>query len=200
MFIQFASIIIENNMDLLSISRFLNDCNYISASEEPVLAEFIADRIFEIDRIRKSNDMFSETRSKGCVYEILLKIGEHVMSDNRAIIESEDTTKIGWQYIHAACNYISENSSNPITQTEVADHIGISTFYFSKLFKQYMHISFPAYLSNIRVKAATSLLLDKGLSITDCAFMAGFQSTTTFNKVFREITGYSPRNYRKLYR
>ncbi|MBP3753655.1 MAG: helix-turn-helix transcriptional regulator [Lachnospiraceae bacterium] len=200
MFIQFASIIIENNMDLLSVSRFLYDCNYISAREEPALAEFIADRIFEIDRIRKSNDLFAESRSKGCVYEILVRIGEHVMSDSRAIIESEDTTKIGWQYIHAACNYISENSSNPITQTEVADHIGISTFYFSKLFKQYMHISFPAYLSNIRVKAATSLLLDKGLSITDCAFMAGFQSTTTFNKVFREITGYSPRNYRKLYR
>ena len=200
MFIQFASIIIENNMDLLSVSRFLNECNYISAKEEPVLAEFIADRIFEIERIMRSNDMFSETRSKGCVYEILLKIAEHVMSDNRAILENEDTTKIGWQYIHAACNYISENSSNPITQTEVADHIGISTFYFSKLFKQYMHISFPAYLANIRVKSATSLLLDKGLSITDCAFMAGFQSTTTFNKVFREITGYSPRNYRKLYR
>ena len=200
MFIQFASIIIENNMDLLSVSRFLYDCNYISAQEEPALAEFIADRIFEIDRIRKSNDLFAESRSKGCVYEILVRIGEHVMSDSRAIIESEDTSKIGWQYIHAACNYISENSSNPITQTEVADHIGISTFYFSKLFKQYMHISFPAYLSNIRVKAATSLLLDKGLSITDCAFMAGFQSTTTFNKVFREITGYSPRNYRKLYR
>ncbi|MBO7356271.1 MAG: AraC family transcriptional regulator, partial [Lachnospiraceae bacterium] len=32
------------------------------------------------------------------------------------------------------------------------------------------------------------------------AFMAGFQSTTTFNKVFRDITGYSPRDYRKLYR
>jgi transcriptional regulator GlxA family with amidase domain len=144
--------------------------------------------------------MFAESRSKGCVYEILVSIGEHVMSDNSSLIDSEDTSRIGWQYIHAACNYISENSSNPITQTEVANHIGISTFYFSKLFKQYMHISFPAYLANIRVKSATSLLLDKGLSITDCAFMAGFQSTTTFNKVFREITGYSPRNYRKLYR
>ncbi|MBP5554920.1 MAG: helix-turn-helix transcriptional regulator [Lachnospiraceae bacterium] len=199
-FIQFSSLILENNMDLLSVSRFLYDCKHISVKEEPVLAEFIADRIFEIERIKKSGDMFAESRSKGCVYEILVSIGEHVMSDNSSLIDSEDTSRIGWQYIHAACNYISENSSNPITQTEVADHIGISTFYFSKLFKQYMHISFPAYLSNIRVKSATSLLLDKGLSITDCAFMAGFQSTTTFNKVFREITGYSPRNYRKLYR
>ncbi|MBP8968009.1 MAG: helix-turn-helix transcriptional regulator [Lachnospiraceae bacterium] len=199
-FIQFSSLILENNMDLLSVSRFLYDCKHISVKEEPVLAEFIADRIFEIERIKKSRDMFAESRSKGCVYEILVSIGEHVMSDNSSLIDSEDTSRIGWQYIHAACNYISENSSNPITQTEVANHIGISTFYFSKLFKQYMHISFPAYLANIRVKSATSLLLDKGLSITDCAFMAGFQSTTTFNKVFREITGYSPRNYRKLYR
>ena len=63
-----------------------------------------------------------------------------------------------------------------------------------------MNMSFPTYLSNIRVQAAAKLLMDKSISITDCAFLAGFQSTTAFNKAFHEITGYSPRDYRKLYR
>jgi transcriptional regulator GlxA family with amidase domain len=63
-----------------------------------------------------------------------------------------------------------------------------------------MHMSFPSYLSGIRVKSAASLLLDDDLSITECAFRAGFQSTTAFNKTFHDVTGYSPREYRKLYR
>ena len=199
-FIQFSSLILENNMDLLSISGFLYDHHLISASEDTELAKYISDKILEIERIHSSGDPFAETKCKGRIYEILLKLGEKIVSETGFDSQPEDPAKSGWQYIHAACNYIAENSANNISQTVVADHIGISTFYFSKLFKQYMHTSFPAYLASIRVKSASSLLMDKNLSITDCAFMSGFQSTTTFNKVFREITGYSPRDYRKLYR
>jgi len=199
-FIQFSSLILENNMDLLSISGFLYEHHLISASEDPKLAGYISDRIFDIEKIHSSHDTFAETKCKGKIYEILLKLGEKIISETSLSSRSDDPSRSGWEYIQAACNYIAENSANDISQTMVADHIGISTFYFSKLFKQYMHTSFPAYLAGIRVKSASSLLMDKNLSITDCAFMSGFQSTTTFNKVFREVTGYSPRDYRKLYR
>ncbi|MCR4792925.1 MAG: AraC family transcriptional regulator [Lachnospiraceae bacterium] len=200
LFIQFPSAILENNLDLVSISRFLYEYHHVSASREPALAKFICDKISEIQKIHNSADHFSETRCKLCIGEILLKIGEHVMAENKDITEMEDSARTGWRYIHSACNYIMENVANELTQTQVAEYVGLSTFYFSKLFKQYMHMTFPVYLSGLRVKSATSLLLDKSLTITDCAFMSGFQSTTTFNKVFKDITGYSPREYRKLYR
>jgi len=199
-FIQFSSIVLENNMDLLSVSRFLYAYNVISQESEPELADFIKNEMQEIKKIYYSADTFAETRCKAHVYSILLEIAEHVMSKTNFNESNEDTSKLGWQYIRSACNYINENFTNDITQTMVADHIGISTYYFSRLFKQYMQISFPAYITHLRVKKASSLLLDKTISITDCAFSAGFQSSTAFNKVFKETTGYSPRDYRKLYR
>ncbi len=197
-FIQFPSSIIENNLDLVSIQRFLYACNHISLSKRAELADLIGKKIFEIQKIHNSSDPLSETGCKLCIYEILLETGRHVLLDNKNI--HDDASGAGWNYIHKACIFISENSSEDITQSDVAGHVGLSTFYFSKLFKQYMHISFPAYLSNIRVKSAAGLLLNKDLSITECAFMSGFQSTTAFNRAFRDITGYSPRQYRKLYR
>ncbi len=175
-------------------------CHHISLSELPDLAGFIGQKILEIQKIHNSSDPLSETGCKLCIYEILLRIGDHAVSDNKNNYEKEMFSGTGWNYIHKACIYISENSSERMTQADVAGHVGLSTFYFSKLFAQYMQISFPAYLSNIRVKRAAGLLLDQSLSITECAFMAGFQSTTAFNKAFRDITGYSPRDYRKLYR
>lgn len=199
-FIQFPSTILENNLDLVSVSRFLYEFHHVSAKDDPALAKFIRDRIGRLKEIHDQADHFAETRCKLCIGEILLKIAEHVMSENKDITELEDSSRTGWKYIHSACNYIVENVTGELTQTQVAEYVGLSTFYFSKLFKQYMHMTFPAYLSSLRVKSATSLLLDKSLSITDCAFMSGFQSTTTFNKVFRDITGYSPREFRKLYR
>ena len=44
-----------------------------------------------------------------------------------------------------------------------------------------------------------STIPDENMTITDCAFMSGFQSTTTFNKVFRDTTGCTPREYRKMH-
>ncbi|MBO7335353.1 MAG: helix-turn-helix transcriptional regulator, partial [Lachnospiraceae bacterium] len=198
--VQFPATIIESNLDLVSVSRFLFEFHHISAKVYPELARFIREKIDEIQSIYVSSEHFAETRCKILINQILLMIAEHVMKRNDDFSELEESARLGWRYIHIACNYIVDNVANEITQTEVAEHVGLSTFYFSKLFKQSMRMTFPAYLSRLRVKRATSLLLDKNLSVTDCAFMAGFQSTTTFNKVFREITGYSPREYRKLHR
>ncbi|MCR5824285.1 MAG: AraC family transcriptional regulator [Lachnospiraceae bacterium] len=200
LFIQFSSVIIENNLDLVSISRFLYQCHHISAKEYPDLAAFIANKINEIRKIHNSLDLLAETECKLCIYDILLKIGDHVLSESKKKAIFDNGSGSSWHYIHSACTYIVENSSEDLSQSEVAAHIGISPFYFSKLFKQYMHMSFPSYLANIRVKTAASLLLDDSLSITECAFQAGFQSTTAFNKTFHDVTGYSPRDYRKMYK
>ncbi len=200
LFIQFSSVIIENNLDLVSISRFLYECNHISAAENPELTEFIRNKLFEIREINNSSRPLSETECKLRIYDVLLKVGNYVLSESKNTSLLGAGAGTGWKYIHTACTYIWENSSENLTQAEVANHVGLSPFYFSKLFKQHMHMSFPSYLSDIRVKTAASLLLDDSLSITECAFRAGFQSTTAFNKAFHETTDHSPREYRKLYR
>ena len=199
MFTQFSAVIIENNLDLVAISRFLYNFKYISVKEYPELARYIADSINEIKKIHSSSDSLAETRCKLCIYNILIKIAEQVISQINYNSNDKLESDASWKYIQAACTYIIENSSDDISQKDVADFVGLSSFYLSKLFKRYMNMSFPVYLSNIRVQAAAKLLMDKSISITDCAFLAGFQSTTAFNKAFHEITGYSPRDYRKLY-
>ena len=109
-------------------------------------------------------------------------------------------------YIHHGYFYINRNSVNiythsneDISEAQVAAKTGLSPYYFSKLFNEYTEMSFPDYISGIRVQNAINLLVNDKLSITECAFLAGFQSTTRFNKVFREITGMTPREYRKLH-
>jgi len=199
-FIQFSSVLIENNLDLYSISRFLYKCHHIKSEENQELADFISNTIKEIKKVYDSSDPLAETRCKLYIYEILLKIGEYTIQEIKKDSESTKNSGSSWNYIHAACNYIVENSREDITQAEVAKHVGLSTFYFSKLFKQYMEMSFPTYLSNMRVKNAANLILNEDLSITECAFLSGFQSTTAFNKAFHDITGYAPRDYRKMYR
>jgi AraC-like DNA-binding protein len=130
---------------------------------------------------------------------MLLKIGNHVMQEHREQIGDSKFSDKSWNSIKNACSFIADHSAEDVSQAEVASIVRLSSYYFSKLFNEYTEMSFPDYISGIRVQNAINLLVNDKLSITECAFLAGFQSTTRFNKVFREITGMTPREYRKLH-
>ena len=198
LFIQFSPDLLENNLDLVSITRIMTGCHHISAKEEPALAKAIFEKITKIKDIFSGTETLRETKCKLLLYEIILMIGEHVIRQRRELWGTDETADQAWSYVRTICAYIAEHSSEDISETDVAAASGLSRHYFSRLFKRYMQISFPSYLSTVRIRTAIRLLADEDLSITECAFRSGFQSTTTFNRVFKEVTGFSPREYRKL--
>ncbi|MBO4241765.1 MAG: helix-turn-helix domain-containing protein, partial [Clostridiales bacterium] len=181
MFIQFSPDLLENNLDLISISRLMNRCHLIRAKEEPELSKAIFEKISNIRDIFMSSDTLRETRCKLITYEIILLIGEYVIRQKREQFGTDDMGDQAWTYIRTICSYIAEHSSEDIDETDVASAAGLSRHYFSRLFKKYMQTSFPNYLSTVRIRTAIRLLSDEDLSITECAFKSGFQSTTTFN-------------------
>ena len=96
--------------------------------------------------------------------------------------------------------YIDQNYMNDVTLEELSSYVGYSTYHFSRIFKKYSNTTFVNYLNRRRVKAAELMLLESGNSITDVAMKSGFSSLTTFNRVFKRINGYTPSEYKKLYR
>lgn len=128
------------------------------------------------------------------VISFLAKIKEYQLSK----IQYDD----GGQYagkLRIVLKYIEQNYMNHITLEDLAHLAGYSTYHFSRIFKKYTNTTFINYLNRRRVKAAELLLLENGCSITDAAMQVGFASLTTFNRVFKSITGCTPSEYKKLY-
>lgn len=76
------------------------------------------------------------------------------------------------EYIEAvlsACRYINVHYMENLSLEEVAAVSGFSKFHFTRIFKQYMNMTFYEYLNSKRVKRAEELLYDKKMSITDVA-------------------------------
>ncbi len=96
--------------------------------------------------------------------------------------------------------YIEKNYMYDITLDDLADIAGYSKYHFSRIFKKYSSTTFITYLNQRRIKAAELLLLDEDMSVTDAAMQVGFSSLTTFNRVFKELKGCTPSEFRKLYR
>ncbi len=93
--------------------------------------------------------------------------------------------------------YMESNCREPLTLSMVAEHLGFSDSYCSRYIKRIVGLSFVGYLNALRINYAERLLISTPCSIMDIASQSGFVSIQTFNRVFREIVGVSPREYRQ---
>ena len=89
--------------------------------------------------------------------------------------------------------YIEEHFKENISFADVAKYLKYERHYLSKYISKRSTLSFSQIVNQYRVEAATELLRNTDLSISDIAFESGFQSIRTFNRVYSELTGRTPR-------
>ena len=90
--------------------------------------------------------------------------------------------------------YCSEHYTEPLTLELLSQELHLNKYYISHIFKERMNIGFADFVNSLRIEHACSLL-EKGSNITDIAFASGFSSIRTFNRVFGQTMGMTPRDY-----
>jgi AraC family transcriptional regulator of adaptative response / methylphosphotriester-DNA alkyltransferase methyltransferase len=81
---------------------------------------------------------------------------------------------------------------------DIANHVGISSYYLERLFKQETSETPRTYLEKIRVDKAAHLLKSSDRTNLEICYEVGFQSPSNFYKVFRRLKNCSPSEYRNL--
>ena len=94
-------------------------------------------------------------------------------------------------------SYIRENQAYELSVEELAAAFNYSPKYLGRLFKTKTGRSIKEYCNQLKIRQAESLLTETDLSIDQIATQTGFNSVTYFDRVFRNITGRSPQQYRK---
>ncbi len=79
-----------------------------------------------------------------------------------------------------------------ITFDEACRFMALEPAYFSRYFRRNTGMSFSRYLTFTKVDNAVRLLQKGELSVTEIALFCGFDSIRTFNRNFKELTGYTP--------
>ena len=94
---------------------------------------------------------------------------------------------------------IQRDCSLPFSQTNLAEGLGLSTAYFSRLFEKRAGIRFSTYLTNARIAHAQELL-GQGASLAEVTQACGYQRKSYFCEVFRKQTGMTALRYRAMLR
>jgi AraC family transcriptional regulator len=111
--------------------------------------------------------------------------------------KSGNTSRLPGKTLQKLLSYIDERIGFPITVEELARHIGISRFYFARLFRN--TTGRPGqYILDRRMEHARRLVEKRVLSLREVALATGFVRQSHFASVFRFRNGFTPSQYRLM--
>ncbi len=94
-------------------------------------------------------------------------------------------------------HYVAEHYREDITLETVFLATGIGKHRVSSLMKEKASLNFRQYINGIRIREAERLFKETSLRVTEIGYEVGFTNATHFNRVFRELKGIAPSEYRK---
>lgn len=184
--------IIEQNMDILTIVLsgydnfdYVHDA-FIYGAEEYLL------KPLEPNKVGKLLDKIAEKLDKR------QNLGALVVKDSddqdRA---SENYKNIADKMIDKIDHYLKSNLNEDHSLVVICRKFAISQPYLSKIIKKAKNCTYNEYLISLRIAEAKQLLRNRpDLLIADIAEAAGFSDQFYFSRVFKNITGKTPSEFR----
>ena len=87
-----------------------------------------------------------------------------------------------------------------ITLEEISERLNMTPEYIGTLFHKEIGVTFSTYMKNYRINKAKELLCGSNYKLYEIAEKVGYNDPKYFSKVFREITGELPTDYRKIHK
>ncbi len=185
---------------------FADILGLISEPEKPAKAEAVGLCISVVSIVLstlkntfENKDFFSEN-----LYEIIGEIEtldelrEWMSSFQSKVLEWFDSLqeRSGDDYlVIEAKRYIAENCRRPISLSDVANHLSISSGYLSSLFKRKTNVGFIEYVTNMKIAECKRLLKCGKYLIYEVAELVGYEDASYFIKTFHKNTGLTPKEY-----
>ena len=92
-------------------------------------------------------------------------------------------------------DHIDKHYFEELTLEYASSMMHFSPSHFSKTFKKLMGMNYNTYVNMVRIEHAIQLLDDSQHRMIDIALECGFTNIRSFNRVFKEITGYTPTEF-----
>src|SRR5437588_8494547 len=134
-----------------------------------------------LDKLVDPDDIISETR---CIVEDIAIPLTNVASPSAHLVDK-------------ALAILNRNFAKNISDSSVADQLGLSTSHFRFLFKEVTGQPFHKYLISLRLERAKKLLLEQNLPVSEVASAVGFNGLAHFSRAFTQRFSVTPTNLRR---
>ncbi|WP_283675490.1 AraC family transcriptional regulator [Butyricicoccus sp. Marseille-Q5471] len=100
--------------------------------------------------------------------------------------------------IDKAIGYMEAHITQNISLDDLAQHVNLSKFYFTRYFRKHLGMTPHQYFVNMRIQYAKRLLATTHDSVESVAEQCGFDNVSNFIRVFKQRSGMTPTAFRKI--
>lgn len=181
-----------------SILSILSKPLHLTRTAHPNIYDDIYQLLMQIKKEYFSKNEFAELTIYSLLLDMFVRLGtNHLVEINlfpnmRVYKQKEYMDKF-----NTVIEYIDTHYMEDLNIDDIAASVGFSKYHFSRLFKQYTNYTFCNYVTRRRIKVAEEFLAQPDLSITEVALHSGFPSISTFNRLFKQLKGCTPSEFRE---
>lgn len=149
--------------------------------------------IIKLGRMQAMENVEFQTRNLlSEIWLLLMEEARDMFQGSKRGQYSENQTRI-----MDMLSYIHENYDHKILLENIAEAASVSSRECIRCFQDCIHKTPFDYVQDYRIRQAEKLLTETNLSVTEIAYATGFSGSAYFGKVFKNLTGKTPGNYRK---
>lgn len=200
-------IIFQFNMNLLNALDDFDDFFHpsspallITPEDNPEIHEKCVELLVKIKDEYMNGAPLKDAAVYGILLELLVIIKRNSYNSN--IVFSDVKKSKQKEYLDkfvSITDYIKQHCNEDISLDEIAEMSGFSKYHFSRLFKEFTGTSYYKYLNQKRMEFAEQLLMDPEVNITEVAVRSGFNSISAFIRMFKQIKGCTPTEFRNMH-
>ena len=194
-----SSYLLSLNSDNLT-DRFISELLNTKISK-PVIHtsdmgyNYIKQVLNNIDYCAEQKSIIHQLEIKKYLYDFFIQL----YKNNYFVLNSTTDSIRCTPIIKKSIRYIQNNMASKLSIDEIASHVGLSTSYFMKMFKQNTKMTCVEYIKSLRLDKATSLLLETNDNILEIAQNCGYSNLSLFNRDFKKAFEITPSQYRKKF-
>ncbi|MBE6738996.1 MAG: helix-turn-helix domain-containing protein [Ruminococcaceae bacterium] len=128
------------------------------------------------------------------IYSTIYEIFSFIANDY-----SNDKRKSDFKIIEKSINYLENDCEFKLNMRDLADMDNVSLRYFEKLFKEYSGVSPKEYMDSRRISYIKILLCENNMTLDEIAQRLSFYDSGHLCRFFKQKTGLTPTEYKKLY-
>jgi len=180
----------------------------IEAVSDRPFAKMIFSGFSEFEYARKALrcgvcDYLLKPIDKQQLAEVLQRVQKLSSKAELVVQDKTDDEEVhrGHHAIHTIKMLLLEQYDRNFDLEQISEQVGMSSHYVSRLFKQMTGSTITDHLIDIRIEKAKQFLTDHPqMKNYEIAQSVGYSDPVYFQKLFKKVTGYTPKEYKELHR
>lgn len=153
---------------------------------------------YPVEDIEKLNEIYRQTpyyddEKARAIGRIVSMLSTYIISNEYINTETSD-------FMRTVSKYIMVNLTKPLNADFICKKLNVSKTFLYNQFRIYKNKTVNEYINSKRITAAKYMLVNSNYPLSRVSDNVGISDYTYFSKLFKKLTGYTPLQYRKLFK